>query len=231
MSFTKIKIKVPDVNRTYVKGSYNYSKLETIKANTDVMNTIYKTYGGYIAKWGEVFDIDDSIITGFIATESGGINVGKNNYNAVGLMQMTPDAVWEMISKWNKIVGNPLPKMAKDYFNKVIPSSKKFDPNVLPTASITNEILNALKNPEFNIAVGTANIRWLLEAFKDNSGANINKVMVSYNSGYYASISKVKKSQTTEQMINNKNFSLESRGYLLKMLGKNGFLDLWFKNK
>ncbi|MEI7510423.1 MAG: transglycosylase SLT domain-containing protein [Flavobacterium sp.] len=229
MSFTKIKIKVPDVNRTYVRGSYNYSKPETIKANTDVMNTIYRTYGGYISKWGDVFDIDDSIITGFIATESGGVNVGKNNYDAVGLMQVTPDAVWEMLSKWDKIAGSPLPKVAKDYFNKTIPLSKTFDANTLPSNAVTSQILVALKTPEFNIAVGTSLIRWLLEAFKDDSGANINKVMVSYNSGYYASKNKVKNSQTTEQMVNNRIFNIESRGYLLKMLGKNGFLDLWFK--
>jgi hypothetical protein len=231
MSFTKVKIKVPDVNRTYVSGSYNYSKPETIKANTDLMNTVYKTYGGYITKWGKVFEVDDSIITGFIATESGGVNVGKNKYDAVGLMQVTPDSVWETITKWEKIVGSPLPKVAKDYFNKTIPLSKTFDDNVLPSNAVTTQILTALKTPEFNIAIGTGIIRWLLEAFKDNSGANINKVMVSYNSGYYASRNKVKNSQTTEQMVNNKIFPLESRGYLLKMLGKNGFLDLWFKNK
>jgi len=231
MSFTKVKIKVPDVNRTYVSGSYNYSKPETIKANTDVMNNIFRTYGNYIAKWGKVFEVDDSIITGFIATESGGVNVGKNKYDAVGLMQVTPDAVWEMITKWEKIVGSPLPKVAKDYFNKTIPLSKTFDANVLPSNTVTTQILVALKTPEFNIAVGTGIIRWLLEAFKDNTGANINKVMVSYNSGYYASKSKVKNSQTTEQMVNNKIFNIESRGYLLKMLGKNGFLELWFKNK
>jgi hypothetical protein len=40
---------------------------------------------------------------------------------------------------------------------------------------------------------------------------------------------KVKGNITTEQMINNKSFPLESRGYLLKMLGVNGFLELWFK--
>ena len=46
------------------------------------MNNIFRTYGNYIAKWGKVFEVDDSIITGFIATESGGVNVGKNKYDA-----------------------------------------------------------------------------------------------------------------------------------------------------
>ena len=53
--------------------------------------------------------------------------------------------------------------------------------------------------------------------------------MVSYNAGYYAMRNKVKGVITTTQMLNNKSIPLESRGYLLKMLGVNGFLDLWFK--
>ena len=68
-----------------------------------------------------------------------------------------------------------------------------------------------------------------LEAFKNGNVANINKVMVSYNAGYYAMRNKVKGVITTTQMLNNKSIPLESRGYLLKMLGVNGFLDLWFK--
>ena len=55
--------------------------------------------------------------------------------------------------------------------------------------------------------------------------------MVSYNSGYYASKNKIKGSVTTTELVNNKTFALESRGYLLKMLGVNGFLHLWFKDK
>jgi hypothetical protein len=41
---------------------------------------------------------------------------------------------------------------------------------------------------------------------------------------------KVKGKMTTEQLLNNRTIPLESRGYLLKMLGVNGFLDIWFKN-
>lgn len=230
--YTKLDLKVPDINRTYVSGTYNYSKPETITANKAMMDKIYKDYGKFINKWGVEFEVDDSIITGFIATESGGINVPPNSFGATGLMQMTPETVWEILSKWEKIVGTPLSKNATTFFNKVIPSSKKYDPNVLPTSSVKAEISNALKsNVEFNIAIGTANIRWLLEAFKDDSRVHINKVMVSYNSGYYASRNKVKGAVTTTQLVNNKAFTLESRGYLLKMLGVNGFLDLWFKKE
>jgi soluble lytic murein transglycosylase-like protein len=101
----------------------------------------------------------------------------------------------------------------------------------LPSSAVKSEIRRALQNnSEFSIAIGTAVLRWLLEAFKDGDVASINKVMVSYNAGYYSMRNKVKGKLTTEQLLNNKTIPLESRGYLLKMLGVNGFLDLWFKN-
>jgi len=229
--YTKVEIKVPDVNRVYVQGSYKYSDGVTIKANKQVLDTIIKNYGTKINTWGVEFEIDDSIIAGFIATESGGENTPPNKYDATGLMQMTPNSVWETLVKWKNIVGSPLSAKATSFFNKAIPSSKNFDSNILPSSAVKKEILSALKNnPEFNIAIGTATLRWLLEAFKNGDVANINKVMVSYNAGYYAMRNLVKGNPSTEQLLKNKKIPIESRSYLLKMLGVSGFLDLWFKN-
>jgi hypothetical protein len=57
----------------------------------------------------------------------------------------------------------------------------KIDANTQITSAIKSEISNALRsNIEFNIAIGTANIRWLLEALKSDDKAFINKVMISY---------------------------------------------------
>jgi soluble lytic murein transglycosylase-like protein len=228
--YTKLSINVPDVNRSFAQGNYKYSDPNTIKANKALLDKITNDYFNFINTWGEEFEIDNSIIAGFIATESGGQNAPPNRYDATGLMQMTPNAVWEILSKWEAIVKSPLSPTAKSYFNKAIPSSKSFNSNVLPSSSVKSEIRRALQNnSQFNIAIGTAMIRWLLEAFKENNVANMNKVMVSYNAGYYSMRNKVKGNPTTEQLLKNKSIPLESRGYLLKMLGVNGFLDLWFK--
>lgn len=230
--YTKVAIKVPDVNRSYAQGSYKYSDPTVAKANKEVSDKIHTNFGTFITRWGIEFEIDDSIITGFIATESGGKNSPPNDYDAIGLMQVTPNSVWETIAKWEVMVNSPLSAKAKSFFNKAIPLSKNFNPNTLPSSAVKSEIRKALQNnPEFNIAIGTAILRWLLEAFKDGNVANINKVMVSYNAGYYSMRDKVKGVQTTQQLINNKSIPFESRGYLLKMLGVNGFLDLWFKKK
>jgi soluble lytic murein transglycosylase-like protein len=228
--YTKLSINVPDVNRSFTQGNYKYSDPSTIKANKALLDKIVSQYEDFINTWGEEFEIDNSIIAGFIATESGGKNMPPNAYDATGLMQVTPNAVWEIMAKWQTMVKSPLSTTAKSFFNKAIPSSKNFNPNVLPSSAVKSEIRKALQNnSQFNIAIGTAMIRWLLEAFKENNLANINKVMVSYNAGYYSMRGKVKGNPTTEQLLKNKSIPFESRGYLLKMLGVNGFLDLWFK--
>jgi soluble lytic murein transglycosylase-like protein len=229
--YTTLAIKVPDINRSFVQGSYKYSDKSVASANTALLNKIVKDYSGFINTWGTEFEIDNSIITSFIATESGGKNAPPNKYDATGLMQVTPNTVWEVIVKWENIVKSPLSSKAKTFFNKAIPSSKNYNPNILPSSAVKSEIRRALQNnSEFSIAIGTAVLRWLLEAFKDGNVASINKVMVSYNAGYYSMRNEVKGKLTTEQLLNNKSIPLESRGYLLKMLGVNGFLDLWFKN-
>jgi len=228
--YTTVAIKVPDVNRSFTQGSYKYSDPAVAKANKAVLDKIYADLGTFITRWGIEFEVDDSIIAGFIATESGGKNAPPNKYDATGLMQMTPNSVWEILVKWQVMVNSPLSAKATSFFNKAIPSSKNFDANKLPSSAVKSEIRKALQNnPEFNIAIGTATLRWLLEAFKDGNVASINKVMVSYNAGYYSMRNKVKGVMTTQQLINNKSIPVESRGYLLKMLGVNGFLDLWFK--
>jgi hypothetical protein len=147
-------------------------------------------------------------------------------------MQMTAPAVWEILSKWKSIVGSDLPSEAKAYFDKVLPESKNFNPNVLPSATLKSKITKLLQtNREFSIAVGVAHLRWLLEAYSNNLTAPINKVMVSYNAGYYGIKNKVKGSPSTESMVVNKSLPIESRSYLLKMLGKSGFIQLYFDNK
>jgi soluble lytic murein transglycosylase-like protein len=229
--YTTLAIKVPDINRSFTQGSYKYSDKSTISANTALLNQIINNYSGFIETWGTEFEIDNSIIASFIATESGGKNSPPNRYDATGLMQVTPNTVWEILAKWQVMANSPLSAKAKSFFNKAIPSSKNFNANTLPNSAVKSEIRKALQNnPEFNIAIGTAILRWLLEAFKDGKVASMNKVMVSYNAGYYAMRNKVRGVLTTQQLLSNKSIPLESRSYLLKMLGVNGFLDLWFKN-
>jgi soluble lytic murein transglycosylase-like protein len=231
--YSKVIIKYPDVNRSYAESkTKNYSQSNIITGNVNLMKSVYSENKNLINKWGKIFDIDNSIILSFIVTESGGKDAPTNRYGATGIMQLTAPTVWEMLTKWKTIVGSELPIEAKEYFEKVLTESKKFNPNVLPNAELKNKITKLLlTNREFSIASGVANLRWLLEAYSNNLTSPINKVMVSYNAGYYGTRNKVKGMPSTESMVKNKSIPIESRNYLLKMLGKNGFVQLYFDNK
>lgn len=232
--FSKVIIKYPDINRTYAESSkVNYSQSNIIVGNVNLLKSIYKNNKTVINKWGGIFEIDNSIIASFIITESGGEDKSpRGSLQVTGIMQITPATVWEILVKWKSMVKSNLPVEAKQYFDKYLPENKKFDANVLPTTAIKNKIATLLhKNREFSIACGVANIRWLLEAYSNGVTSSINKVMVSYNAGYYGTRNKLKGNDTTLSMVNNKSIPLESRSYLLKMLGKNGFVELYFDNK
>lgn len=232
--FSKIIIKYPDLNKSYAESkSVNYSQSNIIRGNTALLKSIFLTNKSAIQKWGIIFEVDDSIIANFITAESGGKDLApRGSAQITGLMQVSTDTVWEVLAKWKSMTGSVLPAEAKAYFEKVLPESKSFNPNVLPNSTLKSKIANLLyKNREFSIAIGTANIRWLLEAYSNGVTSPINKVMVGYNAGYYGTKAKMQGSPTTLTLVNNKSLPLESRNYLLKMLGKDGFIQLFFDNK
>jgi soluble lytic murein transglycosylase-like protein len=228
MGYTKFDISVPQVNKYFVsKGGMNYSAPNTISAHKKMIEEIDKNYGTLIEKWAKVFDIDKGIIISFIATESGGKNVGANKFKAVGLMQVTPNTVYEVITKWSSQVSVPLSATTKTFLNSKVSTTTKWSSSRVPTSAETTQILAGLTNTDYNIAVGTATIRWMLEAFAKLGVGGLDKVMVAYNAGYYGMRNKVKNS-TIDEIIKNTNIPSESRAYVLKMMGVNGFMDLYY---
>ena len=84
---------------------------------------------------------------------------------------------------------------------------------------------------------GTSVLRWLLERFSSPlTGGQLNKAMVAYNAGAYTrAISTGTKANKTPidstTLSRNPQVPAESRAYLLKMLGRDGFLSLIYKDK
>jgi uncharacterized radical SAM superfamily Fe-S cluster-containing enzyme len=228
MGYTKFDFTVPQLNNFYVqKGGIDYSKSNTIESHKKMINDVDRNYGKIIDKWADVFDIDRGIIISFICTESGGKNAPRNRYNATGLMQVTPNTVYEVIAKWSSQVSVPFSAQTKTFFNSKVSTTSKWSANRNPTSAETTQISSALTNVEYNIAIGTATIRWMIEAFAKTGVGGLDKVMVAYNAGYYGTRNKVK-NLTVKEIVINKNIPLESRAYILKMLGVNGFMDLYY---
>jgi hypothetical protein len=228
MGYTKFDFNSTYVNRTFVSGNMDYSASHIIEGNKKMINDVDKNYGKIIDKWADVFDIDRGIIISFICTESGGTNASRNGAGAIGLMQVTAPTAYEVIAKWGIQVGVPLSAETKTFLKSKVSSSSSWNSNRLMTSADIVQIESALTNTEYNIAVGTATIRWMIEAFSKIGVGGLDKVMVAYNAGYYGKRNAIK-NLTASQLVNAKDIlKFETRAYILKMLGVYGFMDLYY---
>ena len=236
--YNTIRIKVPDIKTPFKSGGTDYSKPATKAANSNVIRDIKGNYAVPINRWGTIFEIPDGVIIGFIATESGGRMLGANVYKATGLMQVTPNALWECVKKWDSTVKTALPAQAVVELKRTIPEIFTSS-SVAPSAAVSNKIIKLLQNDaNFNIMSGTLILRWLIERFSTvQTGGQLNKAMVAYNAGAYIRALNVSSTQPITNPIDstslatNRLVPAESRGYLYKMLGKDGFLSLIYIDK
>jgi soluble lytic murein transglycosylase-like protein len=216
MSYTSVKVKVPDLKTSYD----NYSKPSVKEANLNMLKSIVSNYDGIISKYKQSLSLPKEIVSSVIATESGGKMVGKNAYGAIGLMQVTYPAFLEVTTQWKKHTKEDLPIFLKQSIDKLAPNKSQ--------SAIESKLASS---PELNILVGMMLIRLLTERF----GGNFNRVLVSYNAGAYTKSQNVGTTPITTpidtaSLVSDKRVPSESRAYLQKVLGKDGFLELYFKN-
>ena len=228
--YNVVRVKVPDVNQAYVAGNLNYSNPTYKQQNIKMLNSIYSQYKSSIDNWASVFETGIELVIAFIATESSGKNAPPNKFKATGLMQMTPPALFDTIKKWKSEVDSDIPSEVMSKIRLKIPeiiSSKTL------TSTLEAKILRLLQSDsDFNIMTGTMLIRWLLERFSSSVfGSQLNKTLVAYNAGAYRSVLNSAPVLDTAMLVKNTQVPLESRGYLLKMLGKDGFLQLMVVDK
>lgn len=234
MGYAKLTIKIPEVNKTYG----NYSTTSGKQANVEILRNINNKYGSSIEKWSNVFEIPKGVLISFIATESGG-RQGLYNFCCYGLMQVSPDIVWEYPSRWDKTVGSPLPQDVKNILSRKISgilTAKSFN------YSLDRKIAKTLlDDADFNIMCGTMCLRWLIERFSTIlTGAQLNKAIIGYNAGAYTSSINTnvmgvrtanKMPVDTAKLVNNPKVPRETKNYLIKMLGVNGYMSLIYKDK
>jgi len=216
MGYTSIKVKTPDL----ITSFGNYSQPSVKQANINMIKTILANYGSIISKYEQPLAIAKPIVVSVIGTESGGRMVGKNAFGAIGLMQVTYPAFVEVSANWKKHVKEDMPTFIKENLNKLAPNKSQ--------SAIESKLASS---PEFNILVGMMLLRVLAERF----GGNFNRVLVSYNAGAYTKSQNVgttpiKTPIDTALLVADKRVPLESRNYLQKVLGKNGFLELYLNN-
>lgn len=234
--YSRTEVIVPDIAQPFS----GYSTKSIKASNIAMVQAIQKNYGASIKRWAQVFEIPEGIIVGFIATESGGRQniVNRAFPNIKGLMQVSDSTIYDVVVKWKVEVDSDRPAEMDASLKAKIPELLTRKTSDKMTAAIGTKIVAfAGADADFNIMMGTAILRWLLERFSTTlGGGQLNKAMVAYNAGpYNKAISSGTKAITTPMdsttLANNPRVPDESRGYLYKMLGTDGFLDLIYKQK
>lgn len=235
-SYSRVTINVPEVNIEYAYSRGNsFGDPHVKSSNTQMIRRIASSYGNEVNRWGRIFQIPNGVLIAFIATESGGDEDIKSFTGCCfGLMQVSPNAVLECSSKYERMTGVPLPEEVRSVLVSVVP-------NIMTATSLTtaqrNKIISRLKDSNFNIMCGTMILRWLLERFSTIiTGAQLNKAIVAYNAGAYtrslnSGTRPNKIPVDTASLVKNRLVPNESRQYLIKMLGENGFMSLIYKDK
>ncbi len=223
LGFIPLTIRVPEVNKAFL-GYPN-----AVPQNSKLIRDINSKYGSSCEKWGEVFDIPKGVLVAFIATESGGQESVTSFVGCCyGLMQVSPASVYECATKFKRQTNKDLPSSVRTLLTAVVPTlfTKPFDDNM------KNKIRSALFKADFNIMCGTMVLRWCIERFSTIlTGGQLNKAIIAYNAGAYTSSINTKVGPNripvdTATYVVSPKVPKESRNYLLKMLGVDGFLYL-----
>jgi hypothetical protein len=233
MAFSSFDLIVPDIEKTYL----NYSTKSVKNSNIAMLKRIKSQYGVIISKYAKIFKIDSGIIIAFIATESGGNQNIKNASfpDIKGLMQISPAGVFDTITKWRAESSEPLPPQVVASIRIKIP--ELLQKGVKYTSQLKSKIVRLTgTDVDFNIMTGVALLRWLIERFSSPIfGGQLNKAMVAYNAGAYTkSLGGINPDVSpidSAILAQNVKVPLESRNYLLKMFGIDGFLSLIYKDK
>jgi hypothetical protein len=228
--FTNVEqVIIPSFNVVYD----DYSLPHIITANKNKLLLIKETYSLSIKKWGDVFEIFEPLLVTLIAIESGGKNTGKNSAGAIGLMQVKEITVREAVSKFKIICGVEIPESAKAQIKLKASYLLKLTPNQqqLSSSEKTKLEKKLTEDTDFNIMIGCLAFRFALEFTKVGKQAIVDKSIIAYNTGVYGRINSAYKNKkpTTLSLFKDKGFAKETRNYLAKSLGVNGFWSLLSK--
>lgn len=232
-TFTKLDdFNISDLPYKYVNGKEDYSLPNVKQGNVRTLEGIKINYGDSIKKWSDIFELGEPLLSSFIAVESSGKMVGKNGAGAIGLTQVTAVLIRESISKFKTITKVDLPKEALTSIKLKVPFLLSLTPNNQELSSANISKLESLlkTDSDFNILMGAIGLRWGLEITKATGKTYLQKGIIAYNQSAYGDISRYKNKEVkTITLFKDKGIPKETRNYLVKILGIDGFLELYAK--
>lgn len=223
-------IPIPAIPISY----YPTSQVDQIASSVEVINA---QFGSLIQQSSGISNLPWQLETAIIFIESDGNPNAVSNSGAIGLMQITPESAYETIRI--ESVNKRLSDQEKSLILKYLPD---FD-FTIHFGSLINEPLNsdlsdkiktALLNPEFNILIGGIYLRYCLDSNKIGGKIRLDKAIIFYDFGP-SRISIYDNPLFRYSDINSLYMEsflpLETRDYILKLIGVNGILDIIVNKK
>lgn len=218
-------VKIPATQKSYFKESDKPGNLEIIHR--------IKTsdYFKWLTTYAEVAKVPADLLIAVIAIESAGKNAPKNKWGAIGLMQMKVGTAYDTIKL--EAIKKQLTAADKAIIKKFVPAIAKNGYKVLygdftglSMPQVNKELEAALMKPEFSLLMGALHIGQMIDKFTTIGGkAMVHKSLAIYNQGI-GRTALVKPFDSVDDFINKSKIASEGKNYVLKALGKNGYLDL-----
>ena len=210
------------------------------QVNSNVKPIISKIKGSnYIStlrRYARKMSIPENVLISFYAVESSGNDrVGMNSAGAIGLGQVTRPAAYDAIKK--EIKDGYLTDEEKAYIKTKVPALGKNDFRIkygdfegityAGSKDIQAQLLTALRDDtEFNIFISSMIVAQLAERYRDGKGVpKLHQVIAHYNGGRkYGEISS--KYSNAWDAAKASDLPTETKNYIKKFVGTNGFLDV-----
>jgi soluble lytic murein transglycosylase-like protein len=200
----------------------SWGSRDSIKKTLEKIKEKYMTYLTFAS---EQSGIPVEVIASFIAVESGGnASAGTSGHVTQGLMQ------------WNRTYAKSnLEKECSEGRLNENEISKLAEYGITFTKCVTRDITNADQlKPELNILIGTIILGQKIDTDwgTEDGEMKLDRVIAVYNAGAYGNTGKLarsKKYKTPASLVAVVNSI--TAGYIKKMLGSNGALDIAFTDK
>lgn len=212
--------KIPGLNSSF----YDTTSAKLIEEK--IKNMIRPNYGVMINNISNLTGVNKELIESFIFIESSGNPTAHTPY-AYGLMQVglatASDSLVYEKSSGRLSAGEEIlvKKYLGDRWNliKNLSSGQKSIGKTFITKT-------DLYKPEFNILIGTLILGQLVNEFTENGRPRLDKVVVVYNTGRYAKISKTAIAHigNTDTLV--AKLPKGQADYIKKLVGVNGLLDI-----
>lgn len=212
-----VNLKIPAIQDTF----YNATQAPQVRRALESINA---RFGSIIRNVSTLTKVPEILITSFIFIESGGDDKVPSTgvERATGLMQISPATVYDTINI--EIRQKRLSTGEANIINKYIPNFRTTMRR--PYSQVRQSIINALRNNEFNILLGTMYMGQLIDINKKGNDLRLDKVVVQYNQGRFSPVTKSIDWKTLSKQELYKRLNKTTQAYVVKLIGVNGTLDL-----